>query len=1334
MRTLPLDLDPHRVESEGHEFWKEHHLGPAALRTDPLPAGGVTVAIGTVSVDAAIPFAVLAHLIVADVAERSLRLAGRASTDALYFRPPTDPKRHGELTAELDHLAVDFGRASFDAVPPAALNARIQSIVQGMAERGLIVARNGPLRVCPQCGEPRTPEKVLYREENRPVYLVRVRIAGTEPPLHALVWTDAVWKLLAAHALLIHPDRLYVRGRYSRHGTTEEILLAKEAVDRLAEWRPGGSFELVEEAPGRHWTGSTYDNPLRSEMPSLSTLEPPGGTVVGSTEVGTQGTGLVLLTPAHGPSDAFVAETQRLTARPVVGARGILLADPRHKYSGLPLDTAEACIGRDLADDGAIFSEVRSRCGVPRCLACGTELYWYPGRAWCLDLAKVSPLTRERYSQIAAGERFPEPSGISSWPLSHAEPSTDPADPRLAECSTCGRLSADATSVGCSCGAGPPLPVRRKLLWAIDEPLRTWAGRPPQPAGGVVWFLLPERRRLPQLLHQLLALEAADVRPSTVRWTLLRTLPPEGSSESLASAPPADAVRAAIVRLAAGIPGRQTLAQAIVEETHRLYRIWTGTRSLLVRMASEEFATEDRLPTTRPSDIPAEDLAFLAAFERTRSEVLRLYERGAWAAGYLRLCRFMDHAVRDRYVPLLLPRLFEPRGSPGKLAAFRVLAYFMPRMAELAAPVAPFTAEAIHRAVRGDTASVFERPYSPILESYLDAGADAALESWGDIVAAVRRGRRLLGLPVAERLRRLVLVAASEERAALLRPQLPVLGRLLRADQVVLHSPSDPWDGRRVEARPNVEAIKRAFPVYHRRIIKVIDQLDGRQIRAALKSQSLAVGVEGQPAIRIPPSMIDVVESLPESVVPFRWRGGEMYAELPAGAAHTVAVGSAVPAELERVRRYLERRVRRSRSGPEAPTKMFLHAGEPLRGLLQRHAEVLAAAIGVGQLLVVDSPRLFVPAETSYGRDRRGQRFLAWIPGQAAPVRRLKAHRRRSGDERAPGGRVSASGEPAEFDCLAPEVKEREERILLLSSELDPGGMLTYLGPTKLGIAWDYGFHSRSEIASAEPGTLGALPGFGPVVAQELIHTLAPDRSLPEIPLPWARAMPSRELADSAVERDPPISPAVPSPEPEALPPPPPAPAPLAPMIAPTVPSLRPVPAVSTPSAAATPVPPPPPSGVEVSIGPTRVEGWDRFLDALANGMTGLWVGRVFPQPLQAAGAAHDVRFLWLSATTRPNAVRPGEPEAIAAQIVASLQTGEVRAVIIEEIEYLVALNGAPAIRGMLREIDTAARAVHGRVWVPLVPELLGRGTPAEIQNFGAQVPPADPGGTGPEG
>ncbi|MCI4345982.1 MAG: DUF835 domain-containing protein, partial [Thermoplasmata archaeon] len=844
---------------------------------------------------------------------------------------------------------------------------------------------------------------------------------------------------------------------------------------------------------------------------------------------------------------------------------------------------------------------------------------------------------------------------------------------------------------------------------------------------GPVWLFLPSRRRGPALFHHLLAAWATGPLPTRdLHLFPVSALPGSADRSPSATPPSADAARIAYLRFSQRTDSRQGFEEALAEEARWVRRLWELVRSAEESLARSGVPLSGATSALRLGDLFPEDLAFLARFERLRGEVVAEYERGEWVAGFNLVASFIDRELRDGYLRLVRPRRVPDAPGPSRLAVDRVLAHLFPHLSQLLAPVMPFTAEALHRDSSDGDQSVFEGRIAPVQEALLDADAERSLPVWEGLVASLERGRKLVRLEPGELLPQLVLVTLQDEDAARLLPQIPLLARIARAQKVEVYGPSRPWTQRRVMVRFDREAIRQAYPVYHRRMLSMLESLDPKRVKEALRTQTLAVSVEGQPAIRVPASMVEVVEALPDRFVSLPWPGGEAFAELPSRISPSSDPSSAhLPAEVERVATHLRWRLR-GLSGAELPAKAFISAAEPLRSELQRLAGTLSAKTGIPSVFPVDSARLFVPSETSYGRTRRGHEWLVWLPGLRTPVKttKLRPHR-----EEATFLIATAAQLPAGVtDFLSDEEVSRVGGVRELLSALDARCGSAAVGATKLGYAWEAGFRTVESMATADPAALAEVKGFGPVLAWSLVQSLAPDRTLPPLP--------THELQHEVAPEDPPPAP---SPSPAAVEtellarkeipavtvatPPEPLPAtvlPSAPAMPLPVPRIAPVPRPAAPLRSFFPPEPPPPpvpeGGVQLQSTASADEFWDQFLAQTRDGAAGLWVGRVFPPALRAASSSADIRFLWLSAANRPNSVRPTDLAGLETSILAEAEQHRVSAVMLQEVEYLVTLNGSEAVAERMRSLDRHARRLGVTVWVPLSTDLLPESQVAELR------------------
>ena len=138
----------------------------------------------------------------ADVDARYLALAGRRALGTLrrVGDQPDDP-----VASLLRSLSIWTGGASAQPFDAEERRAGVETILGRMAGRGLVVTRDASLRICPSCGAPRSPERIVYQQEEGDTYLVRFTLVDGDRRIQALAWVDGPWRLLGATALLVPP-------------------------------------------------------------------------------------------------------------------------------------------------------------------------------------------------------------------------------------------------------------------------------------------------------------------------------------------------------------------------------------------------------------------------------------------------------------------------------------------------------------------------------------------------------------------------------------------------------------------------------------------------------------------------------------------------------------------------------------------------------------------------------------------------------------------------------------------------------------------------------------------------------------------------------------------------------------------------------------------------------------------------------------------------------------------------------------------------------------------------------------------------------------------------
>jgi hypothetical protein len=1085
MRTLPARYDPALLLAESVAFWTSRSIGISAA---PLGrAGGARVHgfIAPFSPPES-PTAYLGRVVRADAEARYLASAGRRPSARLldpHGRPPGD----GAPAVAPRSLGVILGaNPAVESETPAPAP-EVQELVGRLALREILVAQDLPVPACYRCRAPRAPESVIYEDESAPLYLVRFPLTGELAGTSLLVAADCAWRLLGTVAVLLHPERPYVRVRVERRGTEEWLLLARDALDRVRQWAGEAAFEVLEEKPGSAWGGVRYVHPLATEFPALANLPAPAGTTVPSTDVTAAGTGVVALVPAHGGADHRVAHRIGVPGWPVLTTEGNLVREPSHKYAGLPLDVAEAFITRDLAESGLLFGQVTTRRGVPHCGDCGSPLVWQPGRLWLLRPDRLPASTLEVLQRLHPGRTLTTGDEGLPWPASGWGARSSDAGPEMLECVACGRLAPAEGPARCSCG-GSFAPVRRPLVAAFAETLAAWSAERPFAPGEAVRLYLPQRHDFPLLVLHLVAMTAAGAAAGEVR---VATVPTLVEPEGLPALRSSDALRAALLRTAiAPRAGGASLANRVRQEDRRLRKVWQVAADLLARIERDGYAIDTGPIGSHLSELEEEDRALLSLFERMRLEVFRDFDLGAIDRAQERLARFFEDDLRRGYLGMVRPRLQASGLPPSKATVYRLLAHILPAWAELAAPIAPATMEAIHRAFRGDAESLVERPFTPIQEMALDAKLETSYRQWRSIAAALRQYRRELGVAPTLVLPPVVLFVREEGPAEELREASGTIARLIGVASVEVASPNEPWEGKRVEAHPVLAEIQKTYPTQAPRVARLIAGMNGRRVQEGVRSHSLELVLEGHPT-PILPSMVEFTESLPPGVVPVPWELGELFVTVPnAAAAPDGRLAPALTPDGFRVFRALRRRLDRSPT-PSAAERIILACRGSLAEELERHATALSRYFDDREVTVRPDPSGFPTEESYFGRTRRGEPWALWIPGIVVPARH-KTRARRPHRPRVPP-LAATSVEQAELDFASPELVAREAAIRLDVAAFDRALGRPLMSPAKLAAARDAGFSDFDSLAQAEFGRLAGLPGFGPVIAAAFLERFQSD-------------------------------------------------------------------------------------------------------------------------------------------------------------------------------------------------------------------------------------------------
>lgn len=1110
MIQLAPVFDPPALEEEARGVWKTRQLPPTGGPLGPRSGPEVLLFEGVFTVGESEGLT-SQRAIAADVDARYLALAGRRVLGTLRFEGLTAGDEPPTIAGTLTRLGVWVGGDGTTPWDRADRHARVEFLTGQLARRGVIVSRDLPLRSCPKCAAPRCPEAIIYQEEDGDTYLVRFELSHDGKSVQALVWVDAPWRLLGTSALLVHPDLPYVIARYRRKESEELVFTSRSSIDRFRAWMPDASFEVVEEHPGRYFEGWPYNYPLRHEFPTGGGLTAPGGTVLAVPDVSDTGTGVVPLVPGHGSTDALIAETRGVTGWPLITPRGQLDLTLMHKYSGLDVGSGSEFIVRDLTESDAVFARLRVHRGVPHCALCGSPLVWLPGRAWCLEPGRLPGERLELYRRLLPGDPPLDRVEVVPWPVSDTQRRDDPRAVALLECSQCERLDALNGSPACSCG-GRRYPVRRLLLPSPAGALAAWARLEPFPFADSVHLYVAARRRVPSVVHHLMAMTGLEGIVGDVGLTLLPTLP-DSSLPELIDAHGADAVRAAFTRTGGDQGTGASLADRCRVERDRLRRWYVTTKEVLALCDTGMIASFVAPIGGFLEELEVEDRALLARWERARVLALASYDRWKASAAYQRVVRFLENDLAV-YRAWIRPRLALPGTPPTKRSALRTCVHVLRQAAMLLGPVVPHTAEAIFRRLDAGRTSLFEGTMPAVDRALLNDELAAAWNRWSSVIDSMGRFRRENGILPDAVVPTVALIASQDELGTQLRSDRPVLERLARIGRVAVGSPREPWEGRQRRFRPVESEIQRLYPSQAAQIIHLLGRSPARKLDGSGPAEPSVV-IQGE-SLRVFPSMVEYVDTLPRGVVPQPWPLGEMYVTLPAGAALPKRVAPPLSVDAFWLVRRLDRRNRREPPSPsDRPRAAIIQSSEPLLTELHQNVEAIAKYLEVAEVRVTPVGEGPAAARGISGRTRAGAVWRAQVPGWTSAPRPPKHRPSRPRSRRVPNG--SSVPTPVEVDYAAESLVERSQSVRALGSELDAILGAPLLGPTKLSGAWDAGLTSIAAYRSASYEQLEMLPGFGPAVAnllaEKLGGTTAPHRARPlrsSEPLRQAGGQPGR--------------------------------------------------------------------------------------------------------------------------------------------------------------------------------------------------------------------------------
>jgi isoleucyl-tRNA synthetase len=780
-------------------------------------------------------------------------------------------------------------------------------ILKQLADRGLIYRGHRSVPYCPRCGTALSSHEVAQGYEDVADPSIYFACPLEEEPGRAfLVWTTTPWTLPSNVALAVRGDLEYVEVRSG----ARTYILAASRVEALF----GEAAEVVGRFRGSDLTGMRYQRPfeLIPRDSAGSDAAANGWQVVAEDFVtADDGTGIVHLAPAFGADDYAAGQRHGLPMfRPVDDAGRFREDVPL--VGGQFVKDADAVLVDDMRPRGLVFRYSLETHNYPHCWRCRSPLLYMARDSWYIrttsmreEMLANNAQVRWHPPEIGTG-RFGEwLEGNVDWAISRERYWGTPlpiwsCDNDRTHTLTVGGFDELAELAGgLPAGFDPHKPYLDEVTWPCEcggtmrrtpEVVDVWFDSGAMPFAQ--WhYPFENRERFEKhfpadficegvdqtrgWFYSLMAISTMLGRGPAYRNVLVNDLVLDAEGQKMSKSRGnvvdpwqaigqfgADAIRWYFITASHPWLPKRFDPAALGESARRAFDTLANTYRFFALYANlEEWApADDDPPVWERSTMDRWILSRLAGLV---TEVTTHFNAYQLTHGARAIADFIVDDLSNWYVRRSRDRFWGSSDAADARAAFRTLHEVLEVLSRLMAPIAPFHADWIFRALTGGQ-SVHLAPF-PF--AGMKTVRDEALEEGMRVVRILARLGRAARERVRIRVRQPlgVLQAVVPEPALLTEELLGVLREELNVKRVQFLQGAG--DLVSLRAQPNFRQLGKRFGGQTQEAAGLIRALDGDSLRAYARGDGVAIEVAGTSHLLEPGDLEVIEESAGELVV-----------------------------------------------------------------------------------------------------------------------------------------------------------------------------------------------------------------------------------------------------------------------------------------------------------------------------------------------------------------------------------------------------------------------------------------------------------------------------------